>query len=332
MTVGLTALCAFAVVVATTPLAMALAKRLGIVDRPGPLKPQKSPVPYLGGAAVLAGAIIGSAVGRPWFIVPLVLAVVLGVVDDAKGLSPWIRLAGEIAIGVAVAVIVPTHLSPYVGPPLVVLGTVLLVNGMNFLDGLDGLAAGVAATTSVGFAVLLVGSGRYLAVGLACALAGFLVFNRPPARIYLGDSGAYLLGTTLAVLLALAWSHGVRSEVSSASLLLVVIPPAEIAFAVVRRLRSGQSLVLGDRSHPYDRLVRRGWPPLGASLVYVAAAALLTGSAILVSTVRSVLPAVAVVVGLTFGSLCVAGALGAFKSDPDETVSPKWPQGRASTP
>ena len=91
------------------------------------------------------------------------------------------------------SVIVPTHLPPYVGPPLVVLGTVLLVNGMNFLDGLDGLAAGVAATTSVGFAVLLVGSGRYLAVGLACALAGFLVFNRPPARIYLGDSGAYLL-------------------------------------------------------------------------------------------------------------------------------------------
>jgi UDP-GlcNAc:undecaprenyl-phosphate GlcNAc-1-phosphate transferase len=280
---------------------------------------------------VLAGVVIGSAVGRPWFIVPLVLAVILGVVDDAKGLSPLVRLAGEIAIGGAVAAIVPTHLPPYLGPLLVVLATVLLVNGMNFLDGLDGLAAGVAATTSVGFAVLLVGSGRYLAIGLACALGAFLMFNRPPARIYLGDSGAYLLGTTLVVLLALSWSHGVRSEVSRASLLLVVIPPVEIAFAVVRRLRSGQSLVLGDRSHPYDRLVRRGLPPLWASLVYVAAAALLTVSAILVSTVRAALPALAVVAGLTCGVVFVAGALGAFKSDPEDTMSPKWPQGRAST-
>jgi UDP-GlcNAc:undecaprenyl-phosphate GlcNAc-1-phosphate transferase len=230
-----------------------------------------------------------------------------------------------------VAAIVPTHLPSYLGPLLVVLATVLLVNGMNFLDGLDALAAGVAATASAGFAVLLPGSGRYLAIGLACALVGFLIFNRPPARIYLGDSGSYLLGTALAAMLALAWAHGASTAVSRASLLLVVIPLAEIAFAIVRRLRSGQSVLLGDRSHPYDRLVRRGWSTLSASLLYVGVEALLVGSAILVSTVRAVVPAIATVACVALGSVCVAGALGAFKPEREGKVAPHRPEGSTPT-
>jgi UDP-GlcNAc:undecaprenyl-phosphate GlcNAc-1-phosphate transferase len=310
---------------------MAVAKRLGIVDRPGPLKPQKAPVPYLGGAAVFAGALVGCALGRPWLGVPFAMAVCLGVIDDAKDLPPWVRLGGELAIGGVVAAIVPTHLPAYLGPPLVVLATLLLVNGMNLLDGLDALAAGVAATASAGFAVLLPGSGRYLAVGLACSLVGFLLFNRPPARIYLGDSGSYLLGTALTAMLALAWAHGSSTAVSRASLLLVVIPVAEIAFAVVRRLRSGQSMLLGDRSHPYDRLVRRGWTALAASLLYVAVEVLLVGSAVLVSRVHAVVPAITTVACVALGCVCVAGALGAFRPEREGNKAQHRPEGSTPT-
>jgi UDP-GlcNAc:undecaprenyl-phosphate/decaprenyl-phosphate GlcNAc-1-phosphate transferase len=327
MRAGLTALCAFVVALAGTPAAMALARRLNLVDRPGRLKPQKIPVPYLGGTAVFAGTVIGAAVGRPLTVIPLVMAVGLGILDDAKGLSPWVRLGGEIAIGAVVAAIVPVHLPPVLGPALVVLATVVLANGMNFLDGIDALAAGVGLVAAGGFALLLHGDGRYLAVALTCALVGFLPYNKPPARIYLGDSGAYLIGTTLSILLALAWGTGSGATVSRASLLLVMIPPAEILFAVVRRLRARQSVLVGDRSHPYDRLVRRGWPALAASLLYVAAEAVLAVVAIIVSKVHALVPATATVGGVAVFSVCLAGSVGAFKSDARNGASPV-PDGR----
>ena len=83
-----------------------------------------------------------------------------------------------------------------------------MINGVNLIDGLDMLAGGVAAVAAGGFAVILHGSGRQLAIALAASLLGFLVYNRPPARVYLGDGGAYLLGTGLTVLVAESWAPG----------------------------------------------------------------------------------------------------------------------------
>jgi len=278
------ALGAAAAALVGTPLSMVLSRRTGIVDRPGPLKVHSASVPYLGGVAVFAGVAVGAAVGRPVVLLPLGTALVLGVADDRTGLSPWLRLAGQIAVGVAVAATVATRLPHVVGPLLVVAVTVLLVNGVNFLDGLDALAGGVAAVAAAGFAVLLRGGGRDIGVALGCALVGFLVYNRPPARIYLGDGGSYLLGTTLAVLLASAWAPGVRASAGVAGLVVVAVPVAEVAFAVVRRRRGGVSLVAGDRGHPYDRLVARGWSRFAASLAYVAVEVVLVGVGLAVRT------------------------------------------------
>ncbi len=307
---------AVALAVVLTPLAMVVATRAGVVDRPGPLKPQGSAVPYLGGAAVFAALVTGAALGRPTVVAPLGGATLLGVLDDRFGLSPSVRLAGQVAVGGGVAACVATRVGGVGGGVVVALVAVVLMNGVNFIDGLDALASGVVGVACIAFAVVLHGGGRDLAVAGAGALAGFLVYNRPPARIYLGDGGAYLLGALAATLLALAWAPGTRTSVSVAALVFVAVPVAEVAFAVVRRLRTRQSITTGDRRHPYDLAVGRGWGRGRAALGYVAVEAVVSGAALAASTARS-LPAPVTVAGAVALALVVAaGAMGALSGGP----------------
>ena len=257
---------AVAVAVAVTPAAAALARRTGLLDHPGPLKVQTRPVPYLGGLAVLVAAAVGLAVGRPAWVAPLALALVLGTLDDARALPPRVRLMGEVVVGIVAGVLVPTGIAQ----PWAALGTtaavVVLINAVNLIDGLDALAAGVSLVSAVGFALALDGDDRTVALAFAGALAGFLVYNRPPARIYLGDGGSYLLGTTLAVLLVSAWRPERELALSVGVLLFVAFPVAEVLFAVVRRTRAHAPLFTGDRGHLYDQLAQRGWPATLTSL------------------------------------------------------------------
>ncbi len=189
---------AFAVALVATPLAMRLATRVQLVDRPGPLKPQASATPYLGGVAIALGLVVGTVAYRPLLLIPLGMALAIGTADDVRPLPPVVRLAAELLTAVVLAFIVTTRFTGIVSILLVVLATVVLVNGFNLIDGLDGLCGSVSLASAVGFAVVLGGHGRYLAVALAGAVAAFLVFNRPPARIYLGDGGSYLIGTATA--------------------------------------------------------------------------------------------------------------------------------------
>jgi UDP-GlcNAc:undecaprenyl-phosphate GlcNAc-1-phosphate transferase len=318
MSLPVVGLVALAATLALTPLCIAAARRLGVVDRPGALKPQSAAVPYLGGVAVLCGTTVGAAVGRPSVLVPLVLATALGVADDRTDLSPLVRLLGQVAVGGCVAAVVPLHLPGALGAVLAVVVTVLLVNGVNFLDGLDLLVVGVGTVAAAGFGLVLHGSGRQLAVALAAALIGFGCYNRPPARVYLGDGGSYLVGTTLSVLLAASWAPGVATATGVAALALVAVPAAEVAFAVVRRLRGGGSLstmLSGDRGHPYDRLVARVWPRLRASAAYAVAEGVLAVGAVAAARAGS-LPA-ACAVAVVAAGLLVAGAAacGAFTPD-----------------
>jgi UDP-GlcNAc:undecaprenyl-phosphate GlcNAc-1-phosphate transferase len=313
------AVVALATTLAVTPLAIMAAQRTGIVDRPGALKPQSTPVPYLGGVGVFAGLIVGAAVGRPSVLIPLVVALCLGVSDDRFDLSPVLRFIGQLAVGFAVVVTCPLHL-PGVSAILLIAVTALLINGVNLIDGLDMLAAGVVGVAAVGFAVVLHGSGRQLAVALAGALVAFLFYNRPPARVYLGDGGSYVLGAALAVLLAYAWAHGVPTSVGTASLALVAVPVAEVAFAVIRRARGRRSLVTGDRGHPYDRLVARGWPRSAASLSYVAMEAILATGAVVAAHLMSMRLAVIVDIGAAALLVVAAAATGALTPD-EEAVS-----------
>jgi UDP-GlcNAc:undecaprenyl-phosphate/decaprenyl-phosphate GlcNAc-1-phosphate transferase len=265
---------ALVVAVLVTPVAARLAVWLDVVDRPGPLKVQTRPVPYLGGFAVFAGLAGPVAWVQPGLLVPLGLALLLGLADDVGDVSPRLRLAGEVVIGVAAVLALPGDLAP-AGAVVTVVAVVALLNAVNLLDGLDGLAASVAALGAVGFSVVLDGDARVTALAVAGGLLGFLAWNRPPARIYLGDAGSYLVGTALAVLLALTFVADDGAATPAGALLFVAVPVADTTIAIVRRRRAGRPLFQGDRGHVYDQLVDMGWSAERSTLACAAAQAAL---------------------------------------------------------
>jgi UDP-GlcNAc:undecaprenyl-phosphate GlcNAc-1-phosphate transferase len=217
----------------------------------------------------------------------------LGVADDATDLTPAVRLVVEIGIGIAAAWVVAPHDAGHV-----VLGIVLVVvlaNAVNMLDGLDGLATAVVAAGAAGFFVVLSGAGATLALALVGALLGFLVWNAPPARVYLGDAGTYLLGTALAMLFLAA--SGYEAAVVSSAFLFVGVPVADAAVAIVRRARARTALLRGDRGHVYDQLVDRGWSARGAAAVCAGVQIVLTAIGIGVSNLGAG-AAIAVVAGV----------------------------------
>jgi len=311
---------ALAIALAATPVAMALARSFDLLDRPGELKVHTAAIPYLGGVGVAAGLAVGVGPLHPILLVPLGLALALGVVDDARHIMPVVRLVAEVAVGLSAAAVMPVRLPGLLGPVDVTVIVVLLINGVNMIDGLDALASGVALMSAIGFAVVLRGDPQAMALALAGALAGFLVFNRPPARVYLGDGGAYLVGTALALLLGAAWNQREPLAVSVGALLLVACPAAELGFAVLRRVRSGDHLFAGDRSHIYDQLVTRGWSAPGAAGAYVISQALL--AAVAVGAVRLSSRVAGVVVGICALALVVlVGALGFLSPSYPETAT-----------
>jgi UDP-GlcNAc:undecaprenyl-phosphate GlcNAc-1-phosphate transferase len=272
-------LVAFLVAAVTAPPAALVARRLGLVDHPGPMKPQTDAVPFLGGVAVLGGMVPVLAMSDPRPLIVLGAAFLLGLADDVRPSSPIVRLVAEVVIGLGVLWIVPVR-----GPiaAVAVVGiTATLINGMNFLDGLDGLAGGVALAAAVGFAALA--GDPVLALALAGGVGGFLLHNRPPARIYLGDAGSYLIGAALAILLVRTWTPGASVGLLAVGVLLVGVPLAEIATDVLRRIYTRVPLFVHERAHVYDQLVARGWGRGAVVLAFVATQAFLSLCAIVAS-------------------------------------------------
>ncbi len=311
-TIALVGLVATAVL---TPVAIVAAKRFNIVDQPGALKPQTRPVPYLGGIAVFTGLAVGALTGRPSVLLPLAASLGLGVADDLVDLPAGLRLVCQVGVGALVVATLPLHLPGALGAVALIVVTILAINGVNLIDGLDMLAAGVVAVAALGFAEVLHGAGRQLSIALGAALAGFLLYNRPPARIYLGDGGSYLLGTALAVLVGYSWAPGVPIPVGTAVLALVAVVVAEVVFAAVRRIRGGRSPLAGDRRHPYDRLVARGWSRPAASVSYVGIEAIMAVGAVVAAHLVSMAAAVAVDVVAAAGLVAGAAAVGALTPD-----------------
>lgn len=257
-----------------TPVFRTIAIALDIVDRPGELKTQRVPVAYLGGIAVFLAAMSGPLLSaHPLVLVPIGAALALGLADDVRPLAVPTRIVVELLIAGVAAATVP-------GPPLARIATAVLVlgllNAVNLLDGQDGLAAGVGVVMCAGLAALG-GDAAPVGLGLAGALLGFLVLNRPPARIYLGDAGAYLIGTTVAVLPALTSGAATNWSIWWSVPLLVAVPVVDTAIAILRRLRAHRPLLSGDRSHVYDQLVDRGMSIRQSTLTCVGAQLIFTG-------------------------------------------------------
>ena len=254
-----------------TPLARQAALRFGIVDRPdGRLKQQDLPVPYLGGLAVFMAYLValGMVFAFDTLLLGLLLAgtltLLVGLVDDFGVLTPAAKLAGQ-AVAVFVllrsgAVIELAEVPQGLRWPLAALWLFGVCNAFNLLDVMDGLAAGVGAIAALALGAVALSTGEYpeaaASFALAGALAGFLVFNIQPARIYLGDAGSLAIGITLGALaLAIRWSE--RSAAGFlAPLAILAVPLADTAYVSVLRARAGKPFWYGSADHFPLRLHR----------------------------------------------------------------------------
>ena len=247
-----------------TPLARRVGLAAGVVDRPDgrDLKIHTIPVPLLGGAAVTAAVLVAAAVGRDPLPAALVAGVLVGlatgVVDDVHPLPVWPRLLMQlVAGGVVAAAGARLGVAGPAGIAVVVVLCVILTNAVNLIDGQDLLAGIVVAIAALGLGGLaaLGHSRSTLAFATAGGVMAFLIWNRPPARIFLGNGGAYALGVLLTASAASAAPLGFRAVLAAAACLAV--PGLELSFTAVRRLGSGAPVGTGDRGHSYDELARR---------------------------------------------------------------------------
>lgn len=294
---------AFALSAALCALIRRGAERFGFLDRPGGHKGHKAPVPLGGGVAIwlttvsipLLGAIAAVA-GRPWMPAGLVayadgvrqqsgellvilglatLIMAVGLYDDRKALGWRLRLGVQVGLatllawsGVRVTLFGPLA-NPLIGGLVTVLWVVGLTNAFNFLDNMDGLAAGVGLIAAVLFAGAQVEAGSLFVpgvlLGLVGALGGFLVHNRYPARLYMGDAGSNFLGFMLGSLTVAGTYYRYESGGSKwgvlSPLLVMAVPLYDSTSVILIRLREGRSPFVGDRRHFSHRLVERGLTP-----------------------------------------------------------------------
>ncbi len=298
------ALVAFAVVVLLTPAVGGMARVLGVVDAPGGRRLNVRPVPRLGGLALFLGVFVPSLaflhVGREnrGLLLGAAVAVTVGVVDDFRGLRWFEKLAGQTAaaaVPTAFGVWVNRFTFPFLGInalpewagiPLTVLWIVAIMNMVNFLDGLDGLAAGVSAIAGITFSVIALSLGKPDAAILSAIVfgscLGFLRHNFYPARIFMGDSGALLLGYVLATVAVQGLLKTAATVALFFPLLVLAVPIVDTTFVVARRLKHRQRVFVGDQAHLHHRFLRRGFSQRRAALTIwgwclsLAAAALAT--------------------------------------------------------
>ncbi len=274
----------FAFVGVITPQIRKVAIHFNAVDAPNlERKAQKEPVPYLGGVAIAIGVVAasyGSLLAVDFsletlrlastVLVPAIAISAMGLWDDLKGLQPWPRLIAQTFTGIAVSsILIATDTSgvafgnSILNYAITTLWIVGVCNSINFFDNHDGGAAGTVAVIT--FFLFFIAYDRQqilvsaLAVVTAGATAGFLIWNRHPAKIYMGDAGSLFLGIIISVL-TIRLSPGVVPAYKSLAIpvLLMAVPILDTTVAVVSRLYRGISPFQGGRDHLSHRLMRLG--------------------------------------------------------------------------
>jgi len=287
--------------------------RTGLVDHPGHRKIHDAPVPLAGGLAVLTGLLLplaaAAAVLAAWpgnaslagalaqgmsqravqvgaIGVGAIAITLLGMLDDRHTMRAKTKFAGQLAVAVLLvaADVRITLLMPH--PALSYAFTVLwiltVINAFNFMDNMNGLCAGLGAIGAFVFGVIAAAGGQYLVAPLAfliCgALLGFLPWNFPNARAFLGDAGSHLVGYMLAVMAILPHFHRPEQTPILAALvplLVLAVPLGDMVWVVLLRLSMGKPFYVGDTNHLSHRLVRRGLSKRDAVLAIWSAAALI---------------------------------------------------------
>jgi len=287
---------AAAIAFLATPVAMALARRAGAIAQPGLRHIHREPVPRFGGLAIaiavlgvlwIAFALPGPArqldphylFGYTLAAVPILL---LGLVDDVRGVPPLAKLGIQVCAGLVLTLYgfgVPMLTNPFggeivtglLGPLLTVAWVVLVTNAINLIDGLDGLASGIVLIA----AMTLWMAGRqhqdfyvmFLAAPLAGATLGFLRWNFPNARVFMGDTGSQFLGLSLAAASLLENRKGTATVTLLLPLVALGLPIADGVLAFARRLLHRKPVFRADSAHIHHRLLHIGLTPFAAVMV-----------------------------------------------------------------
>lgn len=310
-----------------TPILRRTALARGWLDRPNGLKIHRDPMPTMGGLAIVAAVLAtlgalgwaGEGLGLRTTVALAIAAlpvVAVSVRDDLLSCSVAARLAGHATAGLVLYAfgLRVTQLTNPIGPtielglasPLVtVLWVVTAINAMNLIDGLDGLAAGVAALAALSLACVgIVRDERdmsVLALALVGATAGFLPYNFPRARVYLGDVGSTFIGLALGATALLENRKATAALTLLLPLIALGVPVLDTLLAVVRRTVRGQNPLRGDLGHLHHRLLDLGLPPARAVACLLAVTAALGLLAVLLAaadkqTVLSTLLVLAILV------------------------------------
>jgi UDP-GlcNAc:undecaprenyl-phosphate GlcNAc-1-phosphate transferase len=268
------------------PVVRRIALSSGWVDDPGERKIHQVPTPRLGGVAVWLAFMVSFAFiywqlgssfphksGVTGILAGSTLIFLLGLTDDLKGLSPYVKLMGQLfAAGVAFTLGVQVNTLDLPGAmllilhglsiPVTVLWLVGVANSLNFIDGVDGLASGIITISAVTLMVVAVFTNQPYAGLLACLLAGanlgFLVYNFHPARIFMGDSGALFSGFMLAAI-AVAGVLKTQVAVMLLPVLVLSVPILDITYSTLRRLVKRQNPFIADADHIHHKLLRAGF-------------------------------------------------------------------------
>jgi UDP-GlcNAc:undecaprenyl-phosphate GlcNAc-1-phosphate transferase len=304
----------YLVVGVLTPVMRRIAIATDVVDQPNSShKSHKKPVPYLGGIAIIIGIIsisystslISDFTSTTFWLATSVLgpALALGLIglwDDVKNLSPLPRFIAQSVAGVFTAsVLIITN---NVGNPtgsaifdslITVIWVVGICNSINFFDNLDGGAAGTVAISSIALAYLALSGDQYLIAALSTVTAGstlgFLVWNKSPAKIYMGDAGALFLGVLLAIL-TVRFEPTAQSQLTSylIPIFLLAIPILDTTISVSSRIRRNLSPFQGGQDHLSHRLIRAGYSRRSAALFLWGLSALFAIISILISQINQV--------------------------------------------
>ncbi|MBI3087356.1 MAG: hypothetical protein HYY91_00495 [Candidatus Omnitrophica bacterium] len=270
---GPAGLTAFGLSFVLTPVVRSMAVRLGWVARPMEDRWGRRVVARLGGAAMFVGIAAATLAWVPLdrpvigLLAGTALVFLLGLADDLRRLTPYAKLMAQLLVGclvVSSGVRIDLPQWPWVAIPLSILWFVLIMNAFNLLDNMDGLAAGVGAIAA-GFCAFHAALAQQwtvalLAVILVGACAGFLRFNFPPAKIFMGDSGSHVLGLNLAGLALLgSWHHSTQLlSVLAVPALVLAVPIFDTCFVTIQRLLHGQHPFTGGRDHVSHRLAVLG--------------------------------------------------------------------------
>ncbi len=300
----------FFVVVLIMPLIKKIALHVNALDIPNERKVHKFPIPRLGGLAIYAGFLVGYMVfGEPTAIMNSILIgsfilVLTGVLDDIKPLKPFPKFVGQTLACLVVIVyggILIKDIDAFgfyfnfgmFSYPLTLFFMLGCINSLNFIDGLDGLASGIAAIFFLSIGIIAacrcqLDLSFLMTFIMLGSCMGFLFYNFHPASIFMGDSGSMFLGFVMSIITILGYKNVMLSSLII-PLLLLSVPIFDTIFAILRRKIKGESISKPDKSHIHHQFLKRGFSQVGTVITIYIITFLFAAASVIYVLVNAVL-------------------------------------------